>query len=125
MLLEGFKPLERIRKKADIAPFNLPIDIFDFFKLLTQLHNRKTNHSRIETEGSSNSHLDGSRSIKAHDEVMAVCIPGLVLRGRPGQAEGTPVRVAAYDAARSKDLNSGITGNSSISLMISGRLPGV
>lgn len=54
---------------------------------------------------------------------MAVCIPGLVLRGGPGQAEGTPVGVAAYNAARSKNLNAGITGNPNASLMIPGRLP--
>lgn len=48
-----------------------------------------------------------------------------MLRGGLGQAEGTPVRVAADYAARSENLNTGITGNSGISLVSPVRFPSI
>ena len=103
-----------IGETASIPPLNLPFDILDFFELVAYLHDGETNHSGIETKRSPDSSLHWTRRVEAHDEVLAIRIPGLVLRGRSGQSEGTPVGVAADYAARPEDLNTGITGDSGV-----------
>lgn len=116
---------DEFRETAEVVPLDLPIDILNFLKLVAQLHNRETNHPRVETECSSDRRLNWPRGIEAHNEVVAVGIPGLMFRGGLGQAEGTPVRVAADYAARSEDLNTGITGNSGILLATAVRFPSI
>lgn len=106
--------LNRVGNTANVVPFHLSFNIFDFPELVTQFHHRETNHTGIETKGSPDSHLDWPRGVKAHDKVLAVCIPGLVLRGGLGQSEGAPVGVAADYAAGPEDLDTRITGDSSI-----------
>lgn len=43
---------------------------------------------------------------------MTLSVPGLMLRSRLGQTEGSPVCVAADDAAGAEDLDSSVTGDS-------------
>lgn len=44
--------------------------------------------------------------------MVTVCIPGLMLRGGPGQSEVAPVCVAADYAAGPEDLDTSVTGDS-------------
>lgn len=46
------------RETAEVVPLDLPIDVLDFLKSVAQLHNRETNHPRVETEGPSDSRLN-------------------------------------------------------------------
>jgi hypothetical protein len=55
--------------------------------------------------------LNGTGGIEAHDEVVTLAVSGLVLGGDLGQAEGTPVCIAANDAAGADDLNTGVTSD--------------
>jgi hypothetical protein len=64
-----------------LIPLDLAIDIFHLFQLVAQLHHGETNHSRVKAEGSSNSSLDGTGGIESHDEMMALCVSGLMLGG--------------------------------------------
>lgn len=107
---------ESVGNVAVIIPFNLPSHILDLLELVTELHHRETNHPWVETEGSPDGRLHWPRCVESHDEVVTVCIPGLMLRGGPGQSEVAPVCVAADYAAGPEDLDTSVTGDSVIRL---------
>jgi hypothetical protein len=103
--------LDGIGDAAGLVPFDLALDVLDLLQLIAQLDDGEVDHTWVEAEGASNGSLDGTRGIESHDEVMALAVSGLVLGGDLGQAEGTPVCIAANDAAGADDLNSGVTGD--------------
>lgn len=107
---------ESVGNVAVIIPLDLPSHILDLLELVAEFHHRETNHPRVKTEGSPNGRLHRPRCIESHDEVVTICIPGLMLRGGPGQSEGAPVRVAADYAARPENLDTSVTRNSVIRL---------
>jgi hypothetical protein len=91
---------------------DLALDVLDLLELVAQLDNGEVDHSGIETEGTANGGLDGTRGIESHDEMVAFAVTGLVLGGDLGQAEDAPVGVAADDTAGADDLSTSVTGNS-------------
>lgn len=103
--------LDGVDNTAGGVPLNLAFDILDLFELVTQLDDRKVDHTRVETEGTTEGCLYWAGGIKAHDEVVAFAVPGLVLGGDLGQAEGAPVGVAADDASGADDEGTGVTGD--------------
>ena len=56
--------------------------------------------------------MNRTRGVKAHDEVPAFRVASLMSCGWFGEGEGPPVCVAADYAARSEDLDAGISGDS-------------
>lgn len=94
------------------VPLDLPIHVSDLFQLGPQLYDGEPDHPRVEAEGSSDGGLDGSGRVEAHDEVVALGVSSLVLRGGFRQAKGAPVRVAADYAAGTQHLEASITGDS-------------
>lgn len=103
--------LDGVGNTAGVVPSNLAFDILDLFELVTKLDNRKVDHARVETEGTTERCLYWARGIKTHDEVVAFAVSGLVLGGDLGQAEGAPVGVAADDASGADDESPGVTGD--------------
>lgn len=59
--LEIWFRLERVGDAASLVPLNLALDVLDLLKLVTQLDDREVDHSRIETEGTADGGLNGTR----------------------------------------------------------------
>ena len=107
---------ESVGNVAVVIPFDLPSHILDLFKLVAELHHRETNHPWVKTERSPDGRLHWPRCVESHDEVVTICIPGLMFRGGPGQSKVAPIRVAADYAAGPEDLNTSVAGDSIMGL---------
>lgn len=104
--------LDGIGDTPSLVPFDFAVEILDLLQLVAQLDDGEVDHTWVKAESSADGLLNGARGIEAHDEVVALAVSGLMLGGDLGQAEGTPVGVAANDAAGADDLDTGVTSNS-------------
>lgn len=103
--------LDGIGDTAGLVPFDLALDVLDLLQLVAQFDDGEVDHTRVEAKGASNGCLNRTGGIKAHDKVVTLAVSGLVLGGDLGQAEGTPVGIAANDAAGADDLDTGVTSD--------------
>lgn len=87
-------------------------NVVDILQLVAQLDDREANHSWIERQCATNGGLNGTGGIKAHDEVPAFRISSLMFGGGFGEGECAPVCIATDYAAGTKDLDTGISGDS-------------
>lgn len=104
--------MNRVGDSAGVVPFDFALDVLDLLELVTQLDDGEVDHTRVESEGSTDRCLHRARGVKPHDEVVAFTVSSLVLGGDLGQAERAPVGEAADDAARPDNLGTGVTGDS-------------
>lgn len=84
-------------------PLNLASHTLNLIQRTSHLNNTIPQHPRIKTQSPPNRMLRSRRAVKAHSEVMACIVRGVVFSHWLGQVEDAPVGYAADDAAGVED----------------------
>lgn len=99
-----------------VIPRNLPVDLLHraihASQLITDLHDREPDHTRIKGQVTPNILLSLDTGVKLHHEVVALVVLRLVPRGGPGEVELAPVLHASDNAARVENLLADDAGDS-------------
>ena len=88
--------------------------------LVAQPRDPEPDHARIEPEQLADRLLRLHRGIEAHQEVLALGVPGLVLLDRLGEEKLAPVGDGAHDAVVREDEGAGDFGDAGGEERVSG-----